>query len=120
MAVRLIDWITTSEAGGRAIMGKLPPQDPSAAILEPRARWRTPSDEAAMNSVLAAKFAQACSRIQFEDEGITPRRMHELAVTPERAGTIRLRSCFYSCCARSVEPGDLASMEDGQAFLLGN
>ena len=73
LAATLINWIYDElRPGGRAILGNFHPRNPSRGLMEHVLDWRlTHRDEAAMNQLVqASKFAKACSRIFFEEDGI--------------------------------------------------
>ena len=69
----LINWIHDKlRPGGRVILGAFHPRNPSRGFMDHVLDWRlTHRDEAEMNQLfLISKFAQPCSRIWFEEEGI--------------------------------------------------
>jgi hypothetical protein len=73
LVVTLINWIYDElRPGGRAILGNFHPRNPSRGLMDHVLDWRlTHRDEAAMNQLfLGSKFAKACSRVFFEEEGI--------------------------------------------------
>jgi len=73
LVVTLMNWIYDElRPGGRAILGNFHPRNPSRGLMDHVLDWRlTYRNEAAMNQLfLGSKFAKACSRIFFEEEGI--------------------------------------------------
>ena len=71
--VALLDWIHDRLApGGKVVLGNFHPQNPDKALMDHVLDWKLiHRDEADMNRLFeASKFAQPCSELRFEEEGV--------------------------------------------------
>jgi extracellular factor (EF) 3-hydroxypalmitic acid methyl ester biosynthesis protein len=73
LALTLIDWIYDKlRPGGRAMLANFHPRNPSRGLMDHVLDWRlTHRDEAQMSALFQkSRFAQPCTRVVFEQEGI--------------------------------------------------